>query len=149
MHNHKTCLHNALEKAELLCKDIGARLTPIRKQVLKLVWSNHKAIKAYDILDRLDLKDGSLKPPTVYRALDFLVKQGLVHRIESMNAFIGCAHPLNKHGCQFLICDKCNNVDEFCDDTVTKTVQNNAKQSGFAFKRQVLEVYGICRGCRE
>jgi len=137
-----------MQKAQLLCADLGVRLTPIRKRVLELVWSNHKAIKAYDILNQLDTKDGSLTPPTVYRALDFLVEQGLVHKIESLNGFIGCTHPLNKHGCQFLICTKCGDVSEFCDEEVTDLIKKNAKHSGFSLTRHMLEVYGVCANCQ-
>lgn len=148
-HNHEACLSDAVQKAELLCNDVGVRLTPIRKRVLELVWSKHKAVKAYDILQQLDAKDGSLAPPTVYRALEFLVEQGLVHKVESQNGFIGCSHPLNQHGCQFLICTECGDIKEFCDDEVTKLIKKNTKQAGFTFTQQMLEVYGVCAECQK
>jgi Fur family transcriptional regulator, zinc uptake regulator len=146
-HNHAKCLDDAVQKAEMLCNDVGARLTPIRKRVLELVWGSHKAVKAYDILQQLDTKDGALAPPTVYRALDFLLEHGLVHKIESLNGFVGCTHPLNKHGCQFLICKKCGDVKEFCDDEVSKLIKQNTKQAGFIFSQHMLEVYGTCAYC--
>jgi Fur family zinc uptake transcriptional regulator len=146
-HNHSECLNDAVQEAQRLCDDVGVRLTPIRKRVLELVWGNHKAIKAYDILEKLDTKDGSLTPPTVYRALEFLLAQGLVHKIESLNGFIGCTHPLNKHGCQFLICNSCGYVKEFCDDEVTKLIRKNTNLAGFSFTRHLLEVYGKCAYC--
>jgi len=148
-HDHNTCLTDAVQKAEVLCGELGVQLTPIRKKVLELVWLNHKAVKAYDLLEKLDTKDGAIAPPTVYRALDFLVKNGLVHKIESLNAFVGCSHPFDKHNCQFFICTDCGDVSEFCDPDVTKLLQKNARKKGFAFKRQMLEAYGTCANCQK
>jgi Fur family zinc uptake transcriptional regulator len=146
-HNHEACLNNAAKNAELLCNDLGVRLTPIRRRVLELVWSTHKAAKAYDILQQLDAKDGSLAPPTVYRALDFLLEKGLVHKVESQNGFIACSHPLKQHRCQFLICTECEYTKEFCNDDIVKLIKKNTKQTGFTFTKAILEVYGICAEC--
>ncbi len=146
-HDHKKCLQEAILVAENICKKEEIALTPIRKRVFELVWSNHKAIKAYDILNKLDVNDGSLTPPTVYRALDFLVDNGLVHKIESLNAFVGCSHPAKDHGCQFLICNECGDVSEFCDDKLINSIDSNAEKKGFIVKKHVLEVYGICNDC--
>ena len=89
-HNHGDCVSIALGVAEHLCLERGVQLTPIRHQVLALIWESHKAVKAYELLDRLKPLQQAAKPATVYRALDFLIEQGLIHRVESLNAFVGC-----------------------------------------------------------
>ena len=92
-HDHAQCIDAALDKAADLCSRRGARLTKLRRRVLELVWQGHAAVKAYDLLGALDRGAGAAKPPTVYRALDFLIAHGLVHRLESLNAFVGCPAP--------------------------------------------------------
>lgn len=148
-HDHTACTKSALESAETLCRKKGVRLTAIRRRVLELVWNSHKAVKAYDILESLDASDGALAPATVYRALDFLQQQGLVHKVESLNAFVGCAHPADSHDCQFFICDDCGDVSECCDNTLTQRIRKNATLAGFRPRRQMLEVRGTCSGCRQ
>ena len=96
-HDHRHCVATALAAAVERCAASGAQLTPIRRRVLELVWSSHAPIGAYDILAKLAADTGKVQPPTVYRALDFLKAQGLIHRIESRNAFIGCAQPDREH----------------------------------------------------
>ncbi len=103
-HNHNHCIETALQEARRLCEDRGLRFTELRERILRMVWQGHKAVKAYDLLDQLSNEGGSAKPPTVYRALDFLMEHGFVHKIESMNAYVGCPHPDGKHVSQFLIC---------------------------------------------
>jgi Fur family zinc uptake transcriptional regulator len=93
-HDHSHCVHSALSEADTLCAQKGLRLTALRRRVLELVWQSHKPLGAYDILAVLSEQDGRrAAPPTVYRALDFLLENGLVHRISSLNAFVGCVHP--------------------------------------------------------
>lgn len=99
--SHKTCIKSALKHAEDICVQSGVRLTKQRKQVLELIWQNHKSHKAYDILEKMAALDKSAKPPTVYRALDFLQEQGLVHKIQSLNAYVGCPHPDQNHSHQY------------------------------------------------
>jgi Fur family zinc uptake transcriptional regulator len=89
-HKHAYCLKSALVKVELRCNQRGLRLTAIRRRVLELVWKNHEPVKAYDILEILKTEKKGAAPPTVYRALDFLLQEGFVHKIESLNAYIGC-----------------------------------------------------------
>ena len=91
-------------------RERGVRLTPLRRRVLELVWGSHRAVKAYDLLAALGDAVGAAKPPTVYRALEFLMAQGLVHRIDSLNAFVGCPQPDHRHSAQFLICGGCGDV---------------------------------------
>ena len=93
-HDHASCAAAALEQAEKICERDGLRLTPIRRQVLEIIWSSHEPSRAYDILAELSRRSGrQITPPTVYRTLDFLQKARLIHRIESQNAFVGCANP--------------------------------------------------------
>ena len=103
-HRHSECVSDALAAAEQHCREKGNRLTPLRRRVLELVWTNHEPVKAYDVLSDLQADRARAAPPTVYRALDFLQEVGLVHRIESLNAFVGCGDPHRKHLGQFFIC---------------------------------------------
>jgi len=146
-HDHADCQKSALARAEDLCARHNIRLTPIRRGVLEIVWSDHKAVKAYDILEKLDKDCGAQAPTTVYRALDFLQENGLVHKIESLNAFVGCSHPLDRHHCQFFICDKCGTVTEDCDELLYRRVKENALRTGFIPLRPMLEIHGVCAAC--
>jgi len=111
-HDHQGCITTALAVAERLCEERGVRFTPLRRRVLELIWSNHESVKAYDLLDAMKAFDKSAKPATVYRTLDFLLDQGLIHRIESLNAFVGCRQPERRHQLLLLICERCHTVDE-------------------------------------
>lgn len=147
-HDHGQCLDEALAEAERLCASRGARLTEIRRQVLALVWGGHKAVKAYDLLERLARDKSSARPPTIYRALDFLLEQGLVHRIESLNAYIGCPSPGEGHVSQFLICHRCATVIEMAGAEIAAIVRREASGHDFQVKRQTVEVEGLCSRCR-
>lgn len=147
-HDHDHCLGEALVAAERLCLSRGVRLTDIRRRVLALVWSGHKAVKAYDLLERLAEDTRSARPPTIYRALDFLLEQGLVHRIESLNAYIGCPVPGNSHVSQFLICRACATVIEMRGEGIAAIVGQEAMQHDFLVERQTVEVHGLCSRCR-
>ena len=106
-HDHGDCIADALGMAEQVCAKRGARLTKLRRRVFELVWSSHAPVGAYDLLRHLARERDGAAPPTVYRALDFLRKHGLIHRIESLNAFVGCCTPGEAHAGQFLICSRC------------------------------------------
>ena len=101
--NHAFCVSEALQRADSLCQMKGLRFTPLRRTILKMIWANHSPAKAYDILDQLKKEDASAKPPTVYRSLDFLMDNGLIHRINRLNAYVGCSHPLKHKECYFLL----------------------------------------------
>jgi Fur family zinc uptake transcriptional regulator len=135
-----------LLQAEKLCRERGLRLTPIRRRVLELVWRDHQPVGAYDILKRLN-QDKAAAPPTVYRALEFLCKQGLVHRIESLNAFLGCADPMPGRNCQFLICRDCGTTEELQDSTIEKAIGTGAEMAGFRMEDWAVEITGLCRAC--
>ncbi len=147
-HNHSHCIDAALETAESLCAKRGTRLTDIRRRVLEMVWQGHKAVKAYDLLDQLSADGISAKPPTVYRALDFLITEGLVHKIESMNAYVGCPHPDDDHVSQFLICDQCEAIQEVNSAALDQALGDAAQSAGFQTNRQTIELHGHCASCR-
>ena len=138
-----------LAQAEKLCAQRNVRLTPQRLEVLRLMSLQQGAISAYDLLDLLRESEPQAKPPTVYRALDFLLENGLVHRIASLNAFVGCSHPEHAHQGQFLICRSCNAANELEQATISNAIVNAAAEVGFAVESQMVEVVGLCAGCRE
>jgi Fur family transcriptional regulator, zinc uptake regulator len=127
----------------------GLRLTALRRRVLELVWQSHKPLGAYDILGVLSEQDGRrAAPPTVYRALDFLLENGLVHRIASLNAFVGCNHPEHAHQGQFLICRECHAAIELEQKSISDAIIKSAGDVGFRVEGQTVEVVGICSGCQ-
>ena len=147
-HDHNDCVADALATAERLCDERSQRFTSVRRRVLELVWDSHKPIGAYDILEVLNKETGSAAPPKVYRALDFLIDAGLVHRLDSLNAFIGCPDPAQRHAGQFLICLECRSVTELCDVEIENLVTQTADRHDFSASRQMLEVEGLCKSCR-
>lgn len=149
-HDHGRCVSEALTVAVALCAREGDRLTPLRKRVLEYVWSSHQPIGAYAILDRLRTEHGrALGPPTVYRALDFLVERGLVHRLASLNAFVGCPQPGDAHIVQFLICRQCGMAAELDDTRVAGALDRSAAARGFRVEDQVIELSGLCSHCQK
>ncbi len=147
-HDHSNCLEGALSRAAVLCADRGVRLTALRRRVLDLVWGGHKPLGAYEILDTLKAERRGAAPPTVYRALDFLRAQGLVHRIESKNSFVGCPEPEKPHGGQFLICRTCGMAAEMNDTGVDQAIRKSAAKAGFSIARPIIEIQGLCPHCR-
>ena len=133
--------------AERLCSARGVRLTPLRRRVLELVQSQREAVKAYDLLAMLSTRGRAAKPPTVYRALDFLLEQGLVHRVESLNAFVGCNHPDTPHAPHLLLCTRCGRVQELHSDAVDEAIAAAVERTGFVGRRARLEVQGLCAQC--
>ena len=144
----------AVERA---CNERGLRLTPIRARVLGLVADAGQPIKAYDLLDRIRIDKsgdgegaGAAAPPTVYRALDFLMENGLVHRIESRNSFLACAHDHDETSMvAFLICDHCGSVGEIPAAPVAQSLNAAARATGFAPKLSVVEIAGTCAHCQK
>jgi len=146
-HDHQHCVAEAIATAVIICRERGLRFTEQRRRVLELVWNSHKPVGAYDILDSLNRAGGKVAPPTVYRALDFLIEADLVHRLDSLNAFVGCPDPRNPHTGQFLICRECRSVAELDDSDIDELVRRKASKLGFTALRQTLEIEGICRNC--
>lgn len=149
-HDHRHCVADALKAAEAICAERGLRFTELRRRVFKLVWrgKGHQPVRAYDLLAALSREGQVAAPPTVYRALDFLVENGLVHRIETLNAFVGCGEPGGAHSGQFLICRHCGTVAELDDPAIARTIAAKAKALGFAPDDQTIEVTGLCPICR-
>jgi Fur family zinc uptake transcriptional regulator len=141
-------MSRALRTAEKLCKERNLQLTPIRRRVLELIWERHAPIGAYDILAALKKGEGALAPPTVYRALEFLLAAGLIHRIDTLNAFIACETPEEKHTGQLLICRSCNRVTELDDQSITRLLAQKATAAGFTSDEQSVEIKGLCADCR-
>lgn len=148
-HPHERCVANALATAEATCTNRGQRLTKLRRRVLELVWAGHTPVKAYDLLEQLRKEHPGSAPPTVYRALEFLMGQGLVHRIESLNAYVGCGDPEAQHIGQFLICSTCGCVAEIEDEDIGRILVAKAKELGFHVSAQTIEINGVCAECQE
>lgn len=136
-----------IHQAEQQCQQRGVRFTPIRRRVLEMIALADGGLKAYDLLDKLAVEHASARPPTVYRALDFLIEQGLVHRIESLNAYVACPCPEHAHGFQLLICRLCGRVEELHLDDVNAQLASRARGLGFRVERQTIELLGTCEGC--
>jgi Fur family zinc uptake transcriptional regulator len=146
-HAHRHDASGFVRDVAHVCDERGLRLTPLRLRVLELVAEAEKPVKAYDLLDRLKDGPGIAAPPTVYRALDFLLEHGFIHKLESINSFVGCHHPGEAHQVPFLICDKCSSAVEICDERVSKLLNTQAKDRGFTPASQTLEVHGLCAHC--
>lgn len=148
-HDHDRCRAEILDDAEDLCDRRGVRLTAQRRRVLAIVAERHGAVGAYEILDRLAEDEGRRPAPiTVYRALDFLIEQGLIHRLASLNAYVACPHAAAEHGAQFLICKRCGVIAEMADAGVSRAIGDAASRQGFAVTAPVVEVSGLCPNCR-
>ncbi|TKB45322.1 zinc uptake transcriptional repressor Zur [Thalassotalea mangrovi] len=138
-----------LKQAQQACKQRGARLTSAREQVFLLMAESEQAIGAYDLLEKLQAIDPGAKPATVYRALDFLSKQGFVHKIESINAFVLCHHFSDcAHPVQLLICDHCGHVEEIQSGNLDLAMRAMADASGFTISHQIVEAHGTCHNCQ-
>jgi Fur family transcriptional regulator, zinc uptake regulator len=147
-HDHAACSKQAIRRAENYCRQKGLRLTPLRRRVLELVWADHQPVGAYNILERLVGEGRKAAPPTVYRSLDFLLQHGMIHRIASLNAYVGCNHPGSTHEAQFFICDDCGQAAEIGDSSVESAIARDAKKLGFNISRQTIEVAGTCARCQ-
>ena len=146
-HNHTRCIASSLSAAEAHCDRHDLQLTPVRRRTLEILLEAHAALGAYDVLARLDAEGLGSKPPVVYRALSFLVEQGLVHRIERLNAFVACAHPGAAHDPAFMICRSCHAVAE--TEANTATLGPSAASTGFQIEQTVVEAAGLCPACQD
>jgi len=135
-----------LHEAEAIVMRQGQRMTRIRRKVLRLLLASPGPSMAYDLLANLD-GEGAAKPPTIYRALDFLQEAGLVHKIESLNAYVACGHTSHSHSAVFLICDACKGAEELHATATSEALKAETKAAGFELTRAVVEVRGTCRNC--
>jgi Fur family zinc uptake transcriptional regulator len=136
-----------LERAAQDCAGRGVQLTELRQQVLSLILAAEAPLTAYQLLDRLRASRKGAVPPTVYRALDFLMAQGLIHKLERLNAFVPCAEAGHPHPAQFLICGRCGHVTEIEDEAAAAALEHAAERQGFHPRTSVVEVEGTCRSC--
>jgi Fur family transcriptional regulator, zinc uptake regulator len=136
-----------LDRAAEICARRGARLTELRRQVLSLILAADGPLTAYQLLDRLKETRTGAVPPTVYRALDFLIDQRLIHKVERLNAFVPCAESGHRHPAQFLICRECGAVAEIDDDAAAQALESAAESKGFHPRNTVVEIEGTCAAC--
>jgi Fur family transcriptional regulator, zinc uptake regulator len=148
-HDHSHCSQNLLAQADALAEERGARLTPVRRRTLEILLEAHRALGAYEVLERLSQDGFGKQPPVAYRALDFLVDQGLAHRVSRLNAFMACTRPGEAHNPAFLICRTCHGVAEVPAQPARAAVTEAAVAVGFAAERVAIEVVGLCPACRE
>jgi Fur family transcriptional regulator, zinc uptake regulator len=148
-HNHAACITRAVSTAAEVCEARGLKLTPVRQRVLEIVWRAHDPIGAYEILAELAKERAKAAPPTVYRALEFLIEAGLVHRIDSLNAFIGCDTPRRDHVGQFLVCRSCHRVVEIEDTALQRVLAERSRAAGFRVEPAPFEIKGLCNACAE
>ena len=136
-----------MAQAKVLCADQGLRLTPVRERTLAILLAEHRALGAYDVLARLSAEGLGSQPPVAYRALDFLVKAGLAHKIEALNAYTACVHLGATHTPAFLICRKCEAVAEADTAPAKGRLGDAARAAGFVIERTVVEATGLCPDC--
>src|SRR5437762_9660286 len=149
-HDHNRCTAEAIDHAERVCERRAQKFTPIRRQVLQALLSSHRPLGAYEVIDELAKSMPRPAPITVYRALDFLMENGLVHRIESRNAFLACARDHEAAAMvAFLICDHCGSVGEIPAAPVAQSLNAAARASGFLPKLSVVEIAGTCAHCQK
>ena len=148
LHDHAHCAGDVMARAESLIRDKGLRLTPVRRRTLEILLEAHRALGAYDVLNRLAAEGYGNQPPVAYRALEFLVDQGLAHRIRRLNAFAACMHPGEAHAPAFLICRLCNAVAEAPAAPVRAALDRAALALGFAIERSNIEALGLCPACQ-
>ena len=153
--NHQQCIDAALSSARAICEQQKVRLTPLRQSVFLLIWQSHKPLGAYELIDRLACEtQRPIAPPTVYRTLEFLLDQGLIHRIHSLNAYIGCPYPKahqadSQRAHYFFICRVCHIAEELIDSAIVEKIDAAGKTVGFGCEQQWLEVTGLCQQCQQ
>ncbi len=148
-HDHADCAGSVMARADAMASAQGLRLTPVRRRVLEVLLEGHRAMGAYEVLDRLAAEGFGNQPPVAYRALDFLVEAGFAHRIQRLNAFAACMHPGEAHAPAFLICRLCDAVAEAPGAPVRAALDAAAAGVGFVVERATVEALGLCPGCRD
>ena len=146
-HDHAKCVQRAVATAERVCAAKEVNLTPLRRRIFEIVWRQHEPIGAYEILAELARDREKAAPPTVYRALEFLQEAGLVHRLDTLNAFLGCDRPEDEHSGQFLVCGQCRRVAEIEDSVLSRTLQKRARSLGFRLQTSAVEIKAVCTQC--
>jgi Fur family zinc uptake transcriptional regulator len=147
-HDHATCTAAGLALAEDLLTGRKLRLTPVRRRTLEILLADHRALGAYDVLQQLAADGFGNQPPVAYRALEFLVEQGLAHKVQRLNAFTACMHPTETHAPVFLICRGCSMVAETAAAPVRAALEASANAVGFEVERSSIEALGLCPNCK-
>ncbi|MCH8502196.1 MAG: zinc uptake transcriptional repressor Zur [Aliidiomarina sp.] len=137
-----------IKRAEIMCQRRGVRLTPTRREVFAILTKQDGAVGAYDLLEMLKAEVPNAKPPTIYRALEFLQAQGFVHKVSSSNSYVLCSHFEKQHPVQMLICSLCGNVQEIHSSGIHQEFINQAEQKGFQVQHQTVEALGVCKQCQ-
>ena len=148
-HDHAHCAEAVLRRAEDQARDERVRLTPVRRRALEILLESHRAMGAYEVLERLSAEGFGKQPPVAYRALDFLVEQGLAHRVQRLNAYAACLSPERDHSPAFLICRGCEQVAEAESPELRAALQGLAGAAGFRIERSTVELLGLCARCTE
>ena len=148
-HDHANCIDTSVAAAEAHCADEGLRFTPVRRKTLEILLQEHRALGAYEMLDRLRDAGFGSQPPVAYRALEFLVANGFAHKIERLNAFIACAHPGASHSPAFMICRLCKSVAEAHSAPARGALGDAARAAGFRIERTLVEAVGLCPVCAQ
>ncbi len=148
-HNHGPCLDTAVDRAERAFESKGMKLTTLRRKVFREIAGSHHSVGAYDVLDRMARKGDRLAPISVYRAIDALLAAGVVHRLESRNAFFAChaAHAGDRHQL-ILACETCGLVAEVAGEAVFAALERSEHAASFVAHRRVVEMTGLCRNCQ-
>lgn len=147
-HDHERCINAALTRAKGLCQERNAKLTPTREAVLMLLWQSHRPLGAYQVQGQLSkLLSKPIAPPTVYRAIEFLLGLGLIHRLASLNAYIGCPFPSSHHSNLFMICNICGSAAELADAVLNEVLQSASDKANFDLQNQSVELFGRCPQC--
>ena len=146
-HDHAHCSHGLLARAEAIAARQGARFTPVRRRVLEILLEAHRAMGAYEVLERLAAEGFGKQPPVAYRALEFLVDHGFAHRVRRLNAFAACTHPEESHAPAFLICRACGAVAEAPAPALRAALEAEAAPLGFVVERCTIEALGLCPSC--
>lgn len=146
-HDHDACVLKGMAAAEARCAKEGLRFTSVRQKTLEILLQGHRALGAYEVLDRLRENGFGSQPPVAYRALDFLVANGFVHKIEKLNAFVACANPGTTHSPAFMICRECDSVAETQSVPARGALGDAAKAAGFTIEKTVVEAEGLCPTC--
>lgn len=156
-HHHSHDPTQRLQEAKQFCAERGVRFTPLREEIFTLILASDRPLGAYDLISALQLsrqnnpseKSKNIAPPTVYRSLEFLLNEGLIHQLSSINAYVPCCHPRDHHAAAFLICQNCKKVEE-CSNLPVKNIMDFATQDAHFFVKQaVIELKGICRDCQQ
>jgi Fur family zinc uptake transcriptional regulator len=147
-HDHAVCRDAAMAAARAACAARRLRLTPQRARALEILLESHRALGAYELLDRFRAEGLGAQPPVAYRALEFLVENGFAHRIEKLNAYVACARPGEGHAPAFMICRRCRRVAEAAEAPGAGPLDLAADRVGFAVERTMVEAEGLCLACR-